>query len=48
MKSYLAAMFLSIGAASTCDTLREWGDANNILVGAAFNTDMNINADGSY
>ena len=36
---YTTAMFLSLGAASTCDTLREWGDANNFLIGSQFKYD---------
>ena len=49
MKSHFTtAMLLSLGAAVSleaapkCDTLREWGDANNILIGSQFKyTEMN-------
>ena len=37
--SYLAASFAALATASDCNSLRDWGAANNIIIGSQFKYD---------
>ena len=46
-RNYLAASLAALTTASDCDSLRDWGAANNILIGSQFKYDE-MEADSEY